>query len=59
MDELRHHWGEAYHIAADDGRWTARRRDGRGGTLADPLPAGLRARIAADYRADPVPRDLP
>jgi hypothetical protein len=40
-----------------DGICTARRRDGQGSTLADPLPEGLRLRILADYHADPVPRD--
>jgi len=45
--------------AEEDGTWTARRRDGRGGTLADPLPERLRLRIQADYAAMPVPRDLP
>jgi len=56
--ELEFHWGSAYDIAIADGMWTARRRDGRG-TLADPLPGGLRQRIQADYTAMPVPRDLP
>jgi hypothetical protein len=32
-----------------DGVCTARRRDGKGGTLTDPLPEGLRLRIIADY----------
>jgi hypothetical protein len=59
LDELRFHWGSAYDIALVDGMWTAQRRDGRGGTLADPLPKGLRLRIQADYAAMPVPRDLP
>jgi hypothetical protein len=59
LDELEFHWGSAYDIAVIDGMWTARRRDGRGGTLADPLPEGLRQRIVADYTAMPVPRDLP
>jgi hypothetical protein len=58
LDELRFHWGTAYEITADGGMFTARRRDGRGGTLADSLPERLRSRIAADYGADPVPRDL-
>lgn len=40
-----------------DGICTAWRRDGKGSTLADPLPEGLRLRILADYHADPVPRD--
>ena len=56
LDELEFHWGSAYHIAVADGVCTARRRDGKGGTLTDPLPEGLRLRIVADYHADPVPR---
>jgi len=59
LDEIRFHWGEAYHVGRDGGMWTARRRDGRGGTLADPSPEGLLLAIRADYAACPVPRDLP
>jgi hypothetical protein len=59
LDEVRFHWGDAYDIDASSGTPTARRRDGKGGTLADPRAAGLMEQIAADYRADPVPRDLP
>ncbi len=59
LDELEFHWGSAYHIAVTDGAWTARRKDGKGRTLTDALPEGLRRRIVADYDADPVPRDLP
>ena len=62
LEDLEFHWGSAYDIAVIDGAWTARRRDGRdgrGGTLADLLPEGLRLRIQADYAAMPVPRDLP
>ncbi len=59
LEELEFHWGSAYDVALVDGRWTARRRDGRGGTLADPLPERLRLRIEADYAAMPVPRELP
>ena len=59
LDELRFHWGSAYDIGRAGGMWTALRKDGRGGTLADPLPEGLRLRIQADYVAMPVPRDLP
>ncbi len=59
LEELEFHWGSAYAIATDGGMWTARRRDGRGGKLADPLPQGLRLPIQADYAAMPVPRDLP
>ena len=59
LEDLEFHWGSAYDIAFADGMWAARRKDGRGGTLADPLPEGLRLRIQADYAAMPVPRDLP
>jgi hypothetical protein len=58
LDEIRFHWGEAYHITR--GRmWTAQRRDGKGGTLTDPSPGGLLLAIRADYAAMPVPRDVP
>jgi len=59
LEELEFHWGSAYDIAFTGSTWTARRRDGRGDVLADPLPEGLRLRIQADYTAMPVPRDLP
>jgi hypothetical protein len=57
LDELRFHWGSAYDIGAVGGVCTARRRDGKGAPLTDPLPEGLRLRIQADYEAMPVPRD--
>ncbi len=56
LDELRFHWGSAYDVAVIDGVCTARRRDGKGAPLTDPLPEGLRLRIQADYEAMPVPR---
>jgi len=59
LEDLRHHWGSAYDIGASGGMYTARRRDGKGAILADALPEGLRLQIVADYRANPVPRDLP
>jgi hypothetical protein len=59
LDELEFHWGSAYQIAVVDGMYTARRMDGKGIPLTDPLPAGLRLRIQADYVAMPVPRNLP
>ncbi len=59
LEELRFHWGSAYDIDAAGGVYIARRRDGTGAPLADPLPEGLRLRIQADYAAMPVPRDLP
>jgi len=58
-EELEFHWGDAYDVAVTGGTWTARRRDGKGAPLTDPLPEGLRRKIAADYQAHPVPRDLP
>jgi hypothetical protein len=59
LEELRHHWGDAYRIGFRGGAWAAQRRDGRGGTLSDPMPGGLLLAIRADYAALPVPRDLP
>jgi len=56
LEELRHHWGSAYEIGLDGTMCTARRRDGKGAILSDPVPEGLRLRIVADYQADPVPR---
>jgi hypothetical protein len=56
LDDLRFHWGGAYDIAASGDTFTARRRDGRGDLLADPLPERLRQLIRADYEAMPVPR---
>jgi hypothetical protein len=59
LNELKFHWGSAYHLAVAGGVCTARRKDGRGGTLTSPVPEGLRLLIVADYTAMPVPRDLP
>ena len=59
LDEVKFHWGDAYDIDASSGTPTARRRDGKGAPLTDPLPAGLQRQIQADYAAMPVPRDLP
>ena len=59
LDDLRHLWGSAYDIGFEHHTWIAKRKDGKGEPLTDPLPAGLRQKIAADYLADPVPRDLP
>lgn len=53
---LRWHWGSAYEITAR-GR-QAERRDGQG-TLTARSPDELLAEIRKDYRARPVPRDLP
>jgi hypothetical protein len=59
LEELRHHWGSAYDIGFERGRWAAQRKDGNGTPLTDSLPGGLREKITADYLASPVPRDLP
>jgi hypothetical protein len=59
LDELRFHWGSAYEFGAAGGVYTARRRDGKGGTLTDPLPEGLRLQVVADYERMPVLRDRP
>jgi hypothetical protein len=59
LADLEYHWGSAYDLTLVDGLCTARRKDGKGGTLTDPLPEGLRLRILADCAAMPVPRDLP
>lgn len=59
LEFLEHHWGSAYLIGRQDGQLTAEPRDGTGGTLADPDRDGLARKIAEDYAARPVPRDLP
>lgn len=56
LEELRHHWGEAYEITDRPG-WRARRRDGKGGWITADDAEALLAAIRADYRADPVSRD--
>lgn len=57
LEELMHHWGEAYEIGWDSDRgWHARRRDGLGGDLTAAGPDGLLAEISADYTLRPVPR---
>jgi hypothetical protein len=59
LEYLEYHWGSAYLIGREGGQLTALRRDGRGGMLTDPDRDGLVRKIAADYTARPVPRDLP
>ena len=56
LEELGFHWGSAYDIGAAGGVYTATRRDGRGGRLADLFPEGLLRQIRADYAAQPIPR---
>ncbi|MDQ2814294.1 MAG: hypothetical protein M3Z75_21105 [Actinomycetota bacterium] len=50
---LEFRWGLACHLAVTGGACTARRKDGKGGTLTDPLPGGSRPGTAADYQAGP------
>jgi hypothetical protein len=59
LEYLEHHWGAAYLIGREGGQFTAVRRDGQGGTLADQDRDGLVHKIAGDYAASPVLRDLP
>jgi hypothetical protein len=59
LEFLEHHWGPAYLVGAEDGGYTAVRRDGRGARLTAADRDGLFARIKADYTADAVSRDLP
>ena len=59
LEFLEYHWGSAYVIGREGGQLTAVRRDGRGGTLADPDRDELVRKICDDYIASPVPRDLP
>ena len=49
LDELEFHWGSAYHIAVVDGMYTARRTDGKGVPLADPLVAAIGCQFHLDY----------
>jgi hypothetical protein len=59
LEFLGYHWGTAYLTGREGDQFTAERRDGKGGTLTDPERDGLCRKIAADYTASPVPRDLP
>lgn len=59
LEYLEHHWGSAYLIGREGGQLTVVRRDGQGGTLADQDRDALVRKIAEDYAANPVPRDLP
>ena len=55
LDDLRHHWGEAYLIHRLGARWVAQRRDSRE-SFSSGTAAGLTELIRADYAARPVPR---
>lgn len=56
LEELEHHWGEAYVIMEDRSGWRARRKDGRGGWIVRADPNALFEAIREDYGRCPVPR---
>ena len=61
LEFLEYNWGSAYLIGREGGQYTAVRRDGQGGTLADPRRDGLMRR-SGPTTTRPVPgpaRDLP
>jgi hypothetical protein len=57
LAELRHHYGEAYHLEVWGGRWRAKRRDGKGGWIIRDSVDELWEAVRDDYRRDPVSRD--
>ena len=57
LDELRHHWGDAYSIMTGRDGWQAKRRDGRGDWIIRRTAEELFAAIRADYQRQPVSRD--
>ena len=57
LDELRHHWGEAYSIMSGRDGYQAKRKDGRGGWIIRKTADELSEAIRKDYDANPVPRD--
>ena len=57
LDELRHHWGDAYSIMHGRDGYQAKRKDGRGGWIIRDSVDELWEAIRADYAARPVRRD--
>jgi hypothetical protein len=57
LEELRHHWGDAYSIMSGRDGYQAKRRDGRGGWIIRPTAEELFDAIRRDYDRRPVPRD--
>lgn len=55
LEDLQHHWGEAYLIEYLGGRFVAQRRDSRETISAD-TARDLLELIRADYSQRPVPR---
>jgi hypothetical protein len=58
LEDLRHHWGEAYEISYRLGQYRAVRRDDRSVVRADSASELLEA-IRADYAGRPVLRPGP
>lgn len=58
LEQLRHHWSDAYDITRGPDGWQAVRRD-NGDLLLAANPDTLFAAISHDYLARPVPRDTP
>jgi SH3-like domain-containing protein len=56
LEELQHHWGEAYIIMEDRNGWRARRKDGKCGWIVRPTAEELFEAIREDYGRCPVPR---
>lgn len=56
LEDLRHHWGEAYRIDYHLGQYRAVRRDDGSAVRADDAEALLEL-IREDYATKPVPRD--
>ena len=57
LEELRHHWGDAYSIMSGRDGYQAKRRDGRGGWIIRKTAEELFDATRADYAANPVRRD--
>jgi hypothetical protein len=58
LGEVAHHYGSAYLIRPGIGECIGLRRDGKGDPITAPRPAVLWDLLAADYAADPVPREF-
>lgn len=57
LEQLRHHWGDAYSVLHNRDGFQAKRKDGRGGWIIRQTADELFAAISDDYLKRPVPRD--
>ncbi len=55
LEDLRHHWEDAYMFGWRAGQYWAMRRD-NGAIMRHPDPAVLRREVRVDYTAKPVER---